>query len=86
MLKMMGQNVLIKQDELKKEQESGIILPESTELKADPKGTVIAVGSLVQTLTSNDRVWFGTYAGTFITHEGTEYLILHERDILAILK
>jgi chaperonin GroES len=33
-----------------------------------------------------DKVLFGKYSGTEITVDGTEYLILKEEDILAIVK
>jgi chaperonin GroES len=35
---------------------------------------------------AGDKVLFGKYSGTEITMDGTEYLILKEEDILAIVK
>ena len=33
----------------------------------------------------NDRVLFSAYAGTEVTYEGEEYLIMREEDILGII-
>ena len=36
-------------------------------------------------LSEGDKVLFGKFAGTEVTYEGTEYLIMREDDILAII-
>ena len=82
-MRMTRDKVLIKQVALEKETEGGIILAESTELKADPRGTVMAVGPEVKDLEAGDQVVFGTYAGTLLTVDGDECLILREEDVLA---
>jgi chaperonin GroES len=37
------------------------------------------------TVKSGDKVLYGKYSGTEISHEGKELLIMRESDILAIL-
>ncbi len=72
---------------------SGIIIPDSAKEKPQ-EGKVIAVGRGIKKddgtvfpldVKVNDRVLFGKYAGTEITLDGEEYLMMKEDDILAIL-
>jgi len=67
---------------------SGIIIPDSAKEKPQ-KGTVVAVGpgkkdepTAVQV---GDTVLYGKYSGTELQHDGTDYMIMRESDILAIL-
>ncbi|WP_111706644.1 co-chaperone GroES [Lutibacter citreus] len=67
---------------------SGLIIPDSAKEKQQ-KGTVLAVGNGTKdepmTVKVGDTVLYGKYAGTEIDVEGTEYLIMRESDILAIV-
>jgi len=53
------------------------------------KGTVVAVGKGTKdnpiTVAVGDSVLYGKYAGTELQHEGKDYLIMKESDILAIV-
>ena len=71
----------------------GILLPESA--KEKPKeGIIISLGE-GKTLDDGkkssfsvavgDRVLFTSYAGTDVKHDGSEYIIMREDDILAII-
>ncbi|HOS20276.1 MAG TPA: co-chaperone GroES, partial [Bacteroidales bacterium] len=66
----------------------GIIIPDTAKEKP-LKGTVVAVGSGKKdepmTVKVGDQVLYSKYAGTEITIEGKEYLIVRESDILAII-
>jgi len=73
---------------------SGIVLPDTAKEKSQ-EGIVIAVGSgrLLENGTRvplevkvNDRVVYSKYGGSEFKNEGEEYLILSERDILAIIE
>ena len=73
---------------------SGLYIPDTAKEKPQ-KGTVVAVGpgkyaeqtgSLIpMAYKVGDEVLYGKYAGTEITHEGKEYLIMREADIFATL-
>jgi len=72
---------------------SGIIIPDSAKEKPQ-EGKVIAVGNGIKKddgsiapldVKVNDRVLFGKYAGTEITLDGEEYLMMKEDDILAVM-
>ena len=67
---------------------SGIFIPDTAKEKPQ-KGTVIAVGNGTKdhamTVKVGDSVLYGKYAGTELKLEGTDYLIMREDDILAII-
>lgn len=93
MLKPLADRVLVKVDEEEKKTKGGILLPDTAQKKSQ-KGTVIAIGSGkmldngVRTLFEvkvGDRVLLAKYSGVDIEEEGENYLLLSERDILAIL-
>ncbi|MGC6478844.1 MAG: co-chaperone GroES [Flavobacteriaceae bacterium] len=65
---------------------SGIIIPDTAKEKPQ-KGTVVAVGPGTSehpvTLKVGDLVLYGKYSGTELSHEGEDYLIMKESDVLA---
>jgi chaperonin GroES len=67
---------------------SGLIIPDSAKEKPS-KGTVIAIGNGTKdeamTVKVGDTVLYGKYAGTELKLEGTDYLIMRESDIFAIV-
>ena len=92
-LKPLGDRVVVKVLEAEEKTASGIVLPDKAKEKPQ-EGEVIAVGSgkildngIRQELEVKvgDRVIYSKYAGTEIKKDGQEYLILSERDILAIV-
>jgi chaperonin GroES len=87
-IKPLADRVLIKPLEAETTTASGLIIPDSAKEKQQ-KGTVIAVGTGTKdeamTVKIGDTVLFGKYAGTELVLEDTEYLIMRESDILAII-
>jgi len=92
--KPIGEKILIKRLESANKTAGGIVLPDSA--KEKPKeGTVIALGdgklldngqrSKFQ-VKKGDNVVFSSYAGTEITIDDDEYLLMSEDDILAIIE
>ena len=67
---------------------SGIIIPDTAKEKPQ-RGKVVAVGNGKKdeplTVKAGDEVLYGKYAGTEITIDGNDYLIMRESDIFAIL-
>ena len=93
MLKPLADRVLVKVDEEETKTKGGILLPDTAQKKSQ-RGTVIAIGpgkmldNGVRTpfeVKVGDRVLFAKYSGVDIEEEGENYLLLSERDILAIL-
>ncbi len=71
----------------------GIIIPDTAKEKPQ-EGKVVAVGKgkirddgVLQKLDvkNGDRVLFGKFAGTEVTLDGTEHVILREDDVLGIV-
>ena len=92
-LKPLHDRVVIKRREEEKVSAGGIVIPDSATEKPI-RGEVVAVGEgkpldngSVRALKvkAGDKVLFGKYAGTEVKVEGTDYLVVREDDILAVL-
>ena len=85
----LADRVIIKQAEAETKTASGIIIPDTSQEKPQ-KGSIIAVGKGTKdnpiTVKAGDSVLYGKYSGTELKHEGEDYLIMKESDILAIIK
>ena len=87
--------VLVKRIEEEEKTKGGIIIPDTAKEKPI-EGIVVAVGSgksegegnkkIPLDVKKGDRVLFSKYAGTDITIDGEEHLIMKEEDIIAIVK
>ena len=93
MLKPLADRVLVKVDEEETKTKGGILIPDTAQKKSQ-KGTVMAIGSgqvldngtrLPFEVKVGDHVLFAKYSGVDIDEDGEKYLLLAERDILAIL-
>ena len=88
-IKPLADRVIIKQAEAEEKTKSGIIIPDTAKEKPQ-KGEVVAVGPGKKdeptTVKEGDEVLYGKYAGSEITVEGEEYLIMRESDILGVIK
>ena len=90
----LGDRVLLKVLEAESKTKGGIVLPDTAKEKPQ-EGKIVAVGPgrisedgkvIKMEVKVGDKVLYGKYAGTEVTVEGEEYLIVGERDILAIIK
>ncbi|QFY42220.1 co-chaperone GroES [Candidatus Methylospira mobilis] len=93
-LRPLGDRLLLKRLEDEQTTPGGIVIPDAAKEKPS-RGEVIAVGEgkaldngQIRPLTVKvgERVLFGKYAGTEIKHEGSEYLIVREDDVIAVLE
>jgi chaperonin GroES len=92
-VKPLGGRVLVKRLEETESTKGGIIIPDSA--KEKPKeGTVVALGTgkidkdgkkVAFNVKTGDRVLFTSYAGTEISVDDDEYLIMSEEDILGVV-
>ena len=90
----LGDRILVERlDEDEQTTSGGIIIPDTAKEKPS-EGVVKAVGPGARAddgerrpvdLSEGDKVLFGKFAGSEVTYEGTEYLIMREDDILAII-
>lgn len=92
-IKPLADRVVVRPLEAEEKKQGTIIIPETAKEKP-MQGEVVAVGpgkiadsgeKVVMEVKSGDKVLFGKYAGTEVTVEGVEYLIMRESDILAVL-
>ncbi|MBK9257561.1 MAG: co-chaperone GroES [Saprospiraceae bacterium] len=87
-MKPINDRVVVKPAPAEEKTTGGIIIPDTAKEKPQ-KGQVVAVGPGKEdnkmTVQIGDTVLYGKYAGQEITHEGQDYLIMREDDILVIL-
>mgnify|MGYP000524592338 FL=1 len=87
-IKPLADRVLLEPAAAETKTASGLIIPDNAKEKPQ-KGTVIAVGTGTKdeplTVKVGDTVLYGKYAGTELKLEGTDYLMMRESDILAII-
>jgi len=94
MIKPLGDKVVIKVLEGEMKTKSGIVLPDTAKEKPQ-EGQVVQVGTgkvlengqrIALDVKIGDKIIFSKYAGTEVKFEGQDYLIVSERDILAIVE
>ena len=87
-IKPIADRVVIEAAPAEEKTASGIYIPDTAKEKPQ-RGTVVAVGDGKKdeplTVKVGDEVLYGKYAGTEITHDGKEYLIMRESDIYAVV-
>jgi chaperonin GroES len=92
-LNPLADRVVIKPLEEKETQKGGIIIPDTAKEKPH-EGKVVAVGPgkfadngerITPEVKKGDRVLYSKYAGTEVTVDGEELLIIKDSDILATL-
>ena len=89
----LGDRVVLKQVEAEETTASGIVLPGQAQEKPQ-QAEVIAVGpggvvdgkEVKMEVTVGDKVIYSKYAGTEVKMDGTDYIIVKQEDILAIIK
>ena len=89
MIKPLADRVLIKMVEAEETTKSGIIL--SSGSKEKPQiAEIVAVGpgteDVKMHVKEGDKVIINKYSGTEVKYEGTEYTIVKQEDILAIVE
>lgn len=93
MIKPLLDKVVLKMVEVEETTKSGIILtgsakekPEYAEVIAVGPGGVIDGHEVVMQVAVGQKVILAKYAGTEIKHEGEDYIIVRQAEILAIVE
>ena len=89
----LGDRVVLKQVEAEETTKSGIVLPGQAQEKPQ-QAEVVAVGpggvvdgkEVKMEGDVGDKVIYSKYSGTEVKMDGTEYIIVKQNDILAIVK
>jgi chaperonin GroES len=92
-LKPLGDKVVVRPTQREETTKSGIVLPDTAKEKPQ-EGVVVAIGTgrvldngerLKLEVQEGQKVLYAKYAGTEVKLDNEEYLILSEKDILAVL-
>ena len=92
-LKPLADRVVVEPAPAEDKSAGGIILPDTAQEKPQ-QGTVVAAGpgkvsdtgSMIEmTVKEGDKILYGKYSGSEVAFDGTEYVIMRESDILAVL-
>jgi chaperonin GroES len=92
-LKPLGDRVVVEHVEQQDKSAGGVFLPDTAKEKPQ-EGMVRAVGSgrtldngtkLSMDVKVGDRIIYSKYSGSEVKIDGTEYLIISEKDVLAIV-
>ena len=90
----LGDRVLVKPMEQKEQKRGGIIIPDTAKEKPQ-EGQIVATGKgkttedgkvLPMDVKAGDRILYGKYSGSEVKLDDVEYLIMHQDDVLGILK
>ena len=94
-IRPLADRVVIKPQEREERTKGGLFLPDTASKEKPQEGTVMAVGEgrlddhgkrVPVSVRPGDRVLFAKYAGTEIKLDDEDYLILAEKDILAVVQ
>ena len=87
-IKPLADRVIVEAAMAEEKTAGGIIIPDTAKEKPQ-RGKIVAVGNgkpdEPMTVKVGDTVLYGKYAGTEITIEGNDYLIMREADVFAII-
>ncbi|MDR3366416.1 MAG: co-chaperone GroES [Prevotellaceae bacterium] len=87
-VKPLQDRVLIEPKDAEEKTASGLYIPDTAKEKPQ-RGKVVAVGSGKKDepmeVKVGDEVLYGKYAGTELSVDGKDYLILRQADILAVV-
>ena len=87
--KPLGNRVVIEPSDTEEQMSSGGIYIPDTAKEKPQRGKIVAVGPGTKenpiTVKVGDIVLYGKYSGTELQHDGMDYLIMKESDILAIV-
>jgi chaperonin GroES len=93
-LRPLHDRILVQRLEQGEQKKGGIIIPDSAKEKPQ-RGTVVAVGNGKRLengqitpldVKAGDQILFGKYGGSEVTIDDTEYLILREDEVLAVIE
>jgi len=93
-LRPLHDRILVQRLEQGEQKKGGIIIPDSAKEKPQ-RGTVVAAGNGKRLengqvtpldVKAGDEILFGKYSGSEVTIDDTEYLILREDEVLAVIE
>lgn len=85
-IRPLGERVLIKQTKQEEVTKSGIVLPDTVSKEKPIIGEVSAIGESIKEIKVGDKVIYEKYAGTEVKDNDITYLLLEEKNVLAIVE
>lgn len=84
--KPFGNRILAKIPEEKTQTQSGIFLPDNASKEKPTQAEVVAISITTENINIGDTVVYAKYAGTSLTIDDVDYLVLDtEKDILGVI-
>jgi chaperonin GroES len=92
-IRVIGDKILVKEASAKAEGRNGVIIPDSVKANEHERAEVVAVGEgqylasgalAVPRVKVGDKLFYNRYAAVKVSHEGNDYMIITESDILFI--
>ncbi len=92
-LRPLGDKIILKVVETEEKTASGIVLPDSAQEKSQ-EAEVVAAGpgreidnvKELMEVSVGDRILFSKYSGTEIKYDGQEFLVISQREVLAVIE
>ncbi len=93
-IKPLHDRILVRRLEEDTKSAGGIIIPDNAKEKPI-QGEVVAIGNgkvldngqvRAVAVKAGDKILFGKYSGTEVKLDGTEYLVMREDDVMAVLE
>lgn len=94
-LRPLGDKIIVKPLEKEEMTKGGIIIPDTADKERPEQGEVISVGpgrvldngqTAAMNVKAGDKVVFKKYAPDEVKVDGTEYLVVSESDIIAVIE
>lgn len=89
-LQPLGKRVLVKPVEKETKTAGGLIIPDTAEDKKSSQGTVVKLGLTKADykfkVKEGDMVFFKKYSPEEIEIDGEKYMLVDEKDVLAVIK
>ena len=85
-IRPLGERVLIKQTKQEETTKSGIVLPDTASKEKPIIGEVTAIGEAIKEIKIGDKVIYEKYAGTEVKDNDDVYLLLEEKNVLAVVE
>jgi len=85
-IKPLGDRVLVKLEEVEEKTAGGIFIPQTAQEKTQ-SGTVVAVGDdeMIK-VKAGQKVMYDKYAGTTVSVDNEDHLLIRYSDILAVIE
>lgn len=83
-IRPLHKDIVVKPDD-QPENEYGILIVQENK-KSETIGTVVSCGDAVEYAAVGDKVLYHRYAGSPVTVDGDDVIVMHESDVMAVIE